>query len=340
MRSRRAPRWMTKQRPRVAVSHQHRAEALLAPLPARPGVLLAGAARRPRPVPRAALSERTDSVIRTGYGRPGQDGPLASGDRRGRIPAIDLVAGCDATAYLTDILRQARRPEVLRRFRQACWRARPLDALDRRHAVEAARADGAEGARARPARVLREAVRARLRGRRQSVSPTLARHPWPGDAGGLPLPLRRRLQGSGAARRSRAALGEIHHVRAEAYGPVVLRRKGRHLALGQERGRWRALRLRLPRDRPGQLHCRQVPTSVGGVVRNSVFSRDVDDEVYSTMQFANGASGQLCVNWSDESFRKMSTTISGLGHERAPDRRPPGMPALPARAARSAARHR
>jgi predicted dehydrogenase len=44
-----------------------------------------------------------------------------------------------------------------------------------------------------------------------------------------------------------------------------------------------------------------------------VFSRDVDDEVYATLRFEGGASGQLSVNWSDESFRKMSTRISVWG---------------------------
>ena len=55
------------------------------------------------------------------------------------------------------------------------------------------------------------------------------------------------------------------------------------------------------------------PSAVSGVVRHSVFSRDVDDEIYSTLHFDNGASGQLSVNWSDESFRKMSTKISVWG---------------------------
>ena len=98
-------------------------------------------------------------------------------------------------------------------------------------------------------------------------------------------------------------------MRAEAYGPVVLRRKG---------GTWRSAK----NEGGGALYdyaCHAIdlvnfivgtPTSVGGVVRNSVFSRDVDDEVYSTMHFDGGASGQLCVNWSDESFRKMSTKIT------------------------------
>ena len=108
------------------------------------------------------------------------------------------------------------------------------------------------------------------------------------------------------------ALGTIHHVRAEAYGPVVLRPKG---------GTWR-----LAKDEGGgalyDYACHAIdlvnfvagtPASVGGVVRHSVFSRDVEDEIYCSLYYASGASGQLCVNWSDESFRKMSTKISVWG---------------------------
>lgn len=108
------------------------------------------------------------------------------------------------------------------------------------------------------------------------------------------------------------ALGTIHHVRAEAYGPVVLRQKG---------GTWRSAKS----EGGGALYdyaCHAIdlvnfvagtPNSVGGVVRHGVFSRDVEDEVYCSLYYANGASGQLCVNWSDESFRKMSTKISVWG---------------------------
>ena len=108
------------------------------------------------------------------------------------------------------------------------------------------------------------------------------------------------------------ALGRVHHVRAEAYGPVVLRAKG---------GTWRSAK----NEGGGALYdyaCHAIdavnfiagaPTSVSGVVRNAVFSRDVEDEVYCSLHYADGASGQLCVNWSDESFRKMSTKISVWG---------------------------
>ena len=55
------------------------------------------------------------------------------------------------------------------------------------------------------------------------------------------------------------------------------------------------------------------PQLVGGTVMNQLFSRDVEDEVYSTQYFANGITGQLAVNWSDESYRKMYMKITLWG---------------------------
>lgn len=108
------------------------------------------------------------------------------------------------------------------------------------------------------------------------------------------------------------ALGKIHHVRAEAYGPVVLRQKGMTWRSAKNQG-------------GGALYdyaCHAIdlvnfvfeaPTSVRGSVLNRIFSNDVEDEVYCSFEFADGASGQLAVNWSDESYRKMSTKISVWG---------------------------
>ncbi|MFG1230459.1 Gfo/Idh/MocA family protein [Xanthobacter wiegelii] len=107
-------------------------------------------------------------------------------------------------------------------------------------------------------------------------------------------------------------IGTIHNVRAEAYGPVVLRSKGKS---------WRNNKS----DGGGALYdyaCHAidlmnyivgVPEKIGFSVLNKIFSDDVDDEVYSTFTYANGGSGQLSVNWSDESNRKMSTRISLWG---------------------------
>jgi len=110
----------------------------------------------------------------------------------------------------------------------------------------------------------------------------------------------------------RRLIGELHHIRAEAYGPVVLRPKG---------GTWRSQKS----EGGGCLFdysCHAIdllnylvgqPIAVSGTVLNSVFSNDVDDEIYSTFQFSKGFYGQLATNWSDESFRKMSVKLSIWG---------------------------
>jgi predicted dehydrogenase len=44
-----------------------------------------------------------------------------------------------------------------------------------------------------------------------------------------------------------------------------------------------------------------------------IFSKSTDDEVYSTLRYADGPSVQLSVNWSDESYRKMSVKLTIWG---------------------------
>ncbi len=110
----------------------------------------------------------------------------------------------------------------------------------------------------------------------------------------------------------RKIIGNLHHLRVEAYGPVVLRPKG---------STWRSQKS----EGGGCLFdysCHAIdlvnylvgrPATVSGTVLNSVFSNDVDDEIYSTLQFSDGFFGQLATNWSDESFRKMSVKLSLWG---------------------------
>ena len=108
------------------------------------------------------------------------------------------------------------------------------------------------------------------------------------------------------------AIGALHHARIEAYGPVVLRPKG---------STWRSQ----ISEGGGCLYdyaCHAIdlanylvgrPLAVSGTVFNSVFSDGVDDEIYSTLHFADKFQGQLAANWSDESHRKMSVRMSFWG---------------------------
>jgi predicted dehydrogenase len=108
------------------------------------------------------------------------------------------------------------------------------------------------------------------------------------------------------------AIGRVSHVLAESYGPVVLKAKG---------STWRSRKS----EGGGCLYDYAAhpidlltwylgaPSAVGGTTLGKVFSAETDDEVYSTLFFPGGATGQVSVNWSDESYRKMTTQITIQG---------------------------
>lgn len=108
------------------------------------------------------------------------------------------------------------------------------------------------------------------------------------------------------------ALGRVSHVLAEAYGPVVLKPakptwRGKSGQGGGCLYDYAAHPLNLVNWYFGR------PEGCTGAVMKSGFSAEVDDEVYATLGFAGGVTGQLSVNWSDASVRKMTTRISIWG---------------------------
>jgi predicted dehydrogenase len=110
------------------------------------------------------------------------------------------------------------------------------------------------------------------------------------------------------------AIGRVTHLLGEAYGPVVLKPKG---------GTWRSQRI----EGGGCLYDYAAhpidlanwylgePVGVAGSVLSSVFSRDIDDEVFSTIHYGHRTTAQISVNWSDESQRKMTTKVTIWGTE-------------------------
>ncbi len=117
------------------------------------------------------------------------------------------------------------------------------------------------------------------------------------------------------------AIGDVYHFTAETYGPVVLRPKG---------GTWRQKKS----EGGGCLYDYAshainllnylvgMPTKVGGTILKNIFSAGVEDAVYASMVMPNGCTGQLSVNWSDETYRKMTNqmTIMGSGGKIVVDR--------------------
>jgi predicted dehydrogenase len=107
-------------------------------------------------------------------------------------------------------------------------------------------------------------------------------------------------------------LGEIQHFMGEAYGPVVVRKK---------QGTWRAD----PEEGGGclmdyashvidLLNYLVAPIrSVHGALLKPIFSETVEDAVYALLETDTRVSGVLQVNWSDETYRKMSTSVTIIG---------------------------
>lgn len=107
-------------------------------------------------------------------------------------------------------------------------------------------------------------------------------------------------------------IGKINHFLGEAYGPVVVRKK-------QET--WRSD----PEEGGGCLmdyashvidllnHLVEPISSVHGALLKPIYSTSVEDAVYALLETDSKISGVLSVNWSDETYRKMSTSVTIIG---------------------------
>ena len=107
-------------------------------------------------------------------------------------------------------------------------------------------------------------------------------------------------------------VGTPFHFTGEAYGPVVVKPKG---------GSWRAKAAEgggcLFDYASHVLNLLQEvisrPVKVKGTLLKKFYSREVEDGVFSSLFLENGLSGTLSVNWSDETYRKMSTSLMIIG---------------------------
>ena len=107
-------------------------------------------------------------------------------------------------------------------------------------------------------------------------------------------------------------LGDLVHFTGEAYGSVITGDKG---------GTWRSD----PKEGGGCLldyashviNLIQVlvgkPVKADGTQLKKIFSSAVEDAVYSILTLESGLSGVLMVNWCDDSYRKMSTSLTVQG---------------------------
>jgi predicted dehydrogenase len=109
-------------------------------------------------------------------------------------------------------------------------------------------------------------------------------------------------------------LGKLVHFSGEAYGPVVIKEKGSTWRSSPEEGGGCLLDyashvINLIQEVIGR------PDRIYGTLLKSIYSKGVEDAVYSLLKLQNGLTGTLLVNWSDETYRKMSTSITVTGEK-------------------------
>ena len=107
-------------------------------------------------------------------------------------------------------------------------------------------------------------------------------------------------------------IGELVHFTGEAYGPVVIREKGETWRSDPDEGGGCLLDyashvINLIQEIIGR------PVKATGSHLKKIYSKKVEDAVYSVLTLGNGLSGILSVNWSDETYRKMSTSLMVMG---------------------------
>lgn len=107
-------------------------------------------------------------------------------------------------------------------------------------------------------------------------------------------------------------IGEIIHFTGEAYGPVVTKEKGSTWRSKPEEGGgcmfdFASHVINLIQEIIGR------PVKINGALLKSIYSKGVEDSVYSLLTLDNNISGVLLVNWSDETYRKMSTSLTVEG---------------------------
>ena len=104
-------------------------------------------------------------------------------------------------------------------------------------------------------------------------------------------------------------LGEIQHFYGDMNGPVVIKKKQETWRSNPEEGG--GCLMDYAAHIIDLINYIVAPVKhVRGSILKSIYSGSVEDSVYSLLETENKISGVLSVNWSDETYRKMSTAIT------------------------------
>lgn len=107
-------------------------------------------------------------------------------------------------------------------------------------------------------------------------------------------------------------IDDIFNIRGEAYGPVVIKENTKNWRSKPEEGGgclydYASHVINLMQFMVGS------PNKVAGTILKNIYSQYVEDAVYSSFIYNDNLTGQLSVNWSEETYRKMLTRIEIFG---------------------------
>jgi predicted dehydrogenase len=112
----------------------------------------------------------------------------------------------------------------------------------------------------------------------------------------------------------KGVIGDISHFHAEAYGPVVLKKNSTTWRSSAKEGGGCLADYAAHVINIASFLIKPADKVVGSILQ-SIFSNDVEDAVYTTLLCQDDINGQISVNWSDETYRKMTTQITVYGNK-------------------------
>ncbi len=104
-------------------------------------------------------------------------------------------------------------------------------------------------------------------------------------------------------------IGTINHFQGESYGPVVIKKKQNNWRNNPEEGGGCLM------DYASHVidlinYLISPIKKVHGTILDSIYSEKVEDAVYALLETEDNIKGSISVNWSDETYRKMTTSIT------------------------------
>lgn len=107
-------------------------------------------------------------------------------------------------------------------------------------------------------------------------------------------------------------IGNVYHIHGEAYGPVITKKQKESWRSKKSEGGgcvydYSSHVINLMEFMVGKAK------NVDGAILQNIFSAGTEDAVFANFSYDGSLTGRLTVNWSDDTYRKMVTSITIMG---------------------------